>query len=147
MTTSPSVDYVASARRHIADAHVLQKAGRKANAGQLFGFSVECGLKAALVATGARVDADGNLQRASGWREHLPKLGTLITKISVLPDGRSASLIHGHLCHLSACDNWKTDHRYYRMSAIPLASSLDGWELAALETDLLLDDMKVSGLI
>jgi hypothetical protein len=145
--TVPKVDYIASARRHLKDAHILQAAGRKANAGQLFGFSVECGLKAVLVATGASVDADGNLQRASGWREHLPKLGTLITKIHVLPDGRSASLIHGHLQHLSACTDWHTDHRYFRMSAIPLAPSLNGWELAALETDALLDDMKVQGLI
>jgi hypothetical protein len=145
--TPPKVDYVASARRHLKDAHVLQAAGRKANAGQLFGFSVECGLKATLVATGAPVDPDGNIQHASGWRQHLPKLGTLITNISVLPDGRSASLIHGHLHTLSAFTDWHTDHRYFRTAAIPLASSLDGWEMAALETDALLDDMKVKGLL
>lgn len=150
MTTSPRVDYVASARRHLKDASILKAAGRQANAGQLFGFSVECGLKAALVATKAQVDPDGNLlgkKQGGQWREHMPKLGKLIMDATVLPDGRPASVLQSSLPHLSTLADWHTDHRYFRMSAIPLAALLADWELAALETDQLLDDMKVKGLI
>lgn len=150
MTTSPRVDYVASARRHLKDAAILKAAGRQANAGQLFGFSVECGLKAALVATKAQVDPDGNLlgkKQGGQWREHMPRLGQLVMAATVLPNGRSASMLNSRLHHLSALDDWHIDHRYFRAAAIPLASSLNGWELAALETDALLDDMKVQGLI
>lgn len=36
--TPGSVDYVAAARRHLKDAHILMHANRQANAGQLLGF-------------------------------------------------------------------------------------------------------------
>lgn len=150
MTTPPRVDYVASARRHLKDAAILKTAGRQANAGQLFGFSVECALKAVLVNAGASVDSDGNLhgkQQNGQWREHMPKLGKLIMSATVLPDGRPAGVLQSSLPHLSTLADWHTDHRYFRISAIPLASLLDKWELAALETDALLDDMKLKGLI
>lgn len=150
MTASPRVDYVASARRHLKDAAILKAAGRQANAGQLFGFSVECALKATLVATGAAVDPDGNLlgkKQGGAWREHMPRLGQLVMAATVLPDGRSASLLNGHLHHLPTLATWHTDHRYFRTSAIPLATSLQGWEAAARNTDALLDDMKAQGLL
>lgn len=44
------VNYAAAARRHLSDGRILQGQGRHANAGQLFGFSVECGIKALLLA-------------------------------------------------------------------------------------------------
>ncbi len=146
-TPQPRVDYLASARRHIKDAHVLLHAGRKANAGQLFGFCVECGLKALLVRAGATVDADGNLLKSTGLREHMPKLGQLITTMTTLPDGRSAGMLHSHLAHLGMLRDWHTDHRYWRSPAIPLAASLDNWEMAALEVDSFLDDVISKGLL
>jgi hypothetical protein len=140
-----TVDYVAASRRHIRDAHLLQHKGRLANAGQLFGISVECGLKSLLVRGGAPVDTDGNLDWA--YRKHMPVLGTLITGLTTLPDGRSASALQSRLPNLTALANWKIDHRYWSESAIPLATSLQAWEWAALEMDALLDEATAGGVL
>lgn len=147
MSTTPRVDYLACARRHIKDADFLLARGRKANAGQLFGFSVECGLKALLVRSGALVDRGGNIVKATGLREHLPKLGQLVNEMTTLPDGRAANIIQSQLPHLIETQNWHTDHRYWQASAVPLASSLGHWEMAALEMDALLDDVISKGLL
>lgn len=140
-----SVDYVAAARRHIRDAHLLQHAGRMANAGQLFGICVECGLKSLLVRGGAPVDAHGNVD--SAYRKHMPELGTLINGMTTLPDGRAASTLQSRLPNLTALANWKIDHRYWSESAIPLSASLQAWELAALEVDALLDEAAGGGVL
>lgn len=144
---SPKVDYVASARRHIQDACLLHSRGRLANAGQLFGFSVECGLKAVLVGYGVATDPDGNIPRRTGYREHLPKLGQLITGLTILPDGRSASFLLSRLASLGDMHDWSVDHRYWRASAVPLGTSLSKWEMAALEIDAVLDEAISQGVI
>ena len=141
MSATPRVDYMACARRHNKDAHILLHKGRRANAGQLFGFSVECGLKALLVRAGASVDGDGNILKVTGLREHLPKLGNLVTAMTALPDGRAASIMLSHLPHLGTTHDWHTNHRYWRGSAVPITASLDNWEMAALEMDALLDEV------
>lgn len=140
-----TVDYVVAARRHIRDAHLLQHDGRLANAGQLFGISVECGLKSLLVRGGAPTDAQGNL--LSPYREHMPKLGTLINGLMTLPDGRAAGLLHSRLPNLASMANWKVDHRYWRESAIPLTTSIEAWEWSALEMDALLDEAAGGGVL
>lgn len=139
------VDYVAAARRHIRDAHLLQHEGRLANAGQLFGICVECGLKSLLVRGGAAVDADGNLDWA--YRKHMPQLNTLIAGLTMLPDGRSASLLQSRLPNLTSLANWAIDHRYWMESAISLSTHLGDWELAALEIDALLDEAAGGGVL
>ncbi|WP_156350886.1 hypothetical protein [Pseudomonas sp. EGD-AK9] len=144
---SSKVDYLASSRRHIQDAYLLHSRGRLANAGQLFGFSVECGLKAVLVGYGVTTDTDGNIPRPTGYREHLPKLGQLITGLTVFPDGRSASFLLSRLPSLGDMHDWSVDHRYWRVSAIPLGASLGNWELAALEVDAFLDEAISQGII
>ena len=125
----------------------MLRANRNANAGQLFGFSVECGLKALLVRSGAAVDADGNITRVTGLREHLPKLGQLVNNMTTLPDGRAANIIQSQLSHLNDMQDWHIDHRYWRASAVPIPSSLVKWEMAALEMDALLDDVLTKGLL
>lgn len=42
-------DFLGSARRHMQDALMLESANRKANSGQLLGFTAECGVKAVMV--------------------------------------------------------------------------------------------------
>ncbi len=146
MTISFKVDYLTCSRRHIKDAHILQHAGRRANAGQLFGFSVECGLKALLVIGGAQVDTDGNITQRTGFRKHLPDLGQHVTGMMTLPDGRSASLLQSRLPHLNQMNDWHIDHRYWRTSELPL-SSVSHWDMAALEMNDLLDDVVSLGLL
>lgn len=140
------VDYKAAARRHLADASTLMRANRAPNAGQLLGFSVECGLKALLVATGAPVDEDGNILKRSGFREHLPKLATLISAIETLPDGRLWGSLQAQMPSLIALQDWHVDHRYWRESALPLAS-WSAWELAAREVDAMLDQATADGVL
>lgn len=140
-----TVDYVVAARRHIRDAHILQYGGRLANAGQLFGISVECGLKSLLVRGGASTDAQGNLIKP--YREHMPKLGTLINGLMTLPDGRAAGVLHSRLPNLASLSNWKVDHRYWRESDIPLTTSIQAWEWSALEMDALLDEAAGGGVL
>lgn len=141
-----AVDFVAAARRHIRDAHLLQHARHLANAGQLFGICVECGLKALLVRGGAPVNADGDLL---DWnhKKHMPQLATLINGMTTLPDGRAASMLQSRLPNLASLANWKIDHRYWRESAIPLATSLEAWEWSALEVDALLDEIAAGGVL
>ena len=139
------VDYVAAARRHIRDAHLLQHAGNLPNAGQLFGICVECGLKSLLVLGGAPVDADGNLKKP--FRQHFPELGMLINGMTTLPDGRAAGVLQSRLPSLASLANWKIAHRYWRESAIPVAISLQAWEGAAQEMDRLLDEEAAGGVL
>jgi hypothetical protein len=141
------VDYLRSARRHIKDAHILLHSGRRANAGQLFGFCVECGLKGVLVRAGASVDHEGSVTYASNFKRHLPDLSQQTAEITALPDGYVAGLILGHLPTLAAMHDWKVDHRYWRESATPLATSLGNWELCALEMDAFLDHLNVNGIL
>ncbi|WP_333977214.1 hypothetical protein [Burkholderia cepacia] len=133
-----TINYFDSARRHLGDGHCLQAAGRLANAGQLFGFSVECGLKAVLVRLGVQTTLDGNIARATGLREHEPKLSNAISTLSTLPDGRAASVLLAHLPSLGAMGDWSVDHRYWDTGSVPV-TSLGNWELAALEVDSMLD--------
>lgn len=138
-------DYAVAARRHIRDAHLLQHHGHRANAGQLFGICVECGLKSLLVRGGAPQNADGDL--IGKYKKHLPDLYKLINGLLTLPDGRTASVLQSRLPNLTSLAHWSIDHRYWRESEIPLSTLLNDWELAALEMDALLDEAAGGGLL
>lgn len=134
--THKRIDYLTSARRHCKDADTLMNTGGRPNAGQLYGLSVECGLKAVLVQRGRPTDADGNL--AAELRLHLPRLATEIT---TLLDGRAAGTLAAAVPHLTKLHDWKIEHRYWRSQEVPLASSLDHWQAAAREMLIHLDDL------
>lgn len=141
------VDYVASARRHLKDAHILMHAGRQANAGQLIGFSIECGLKALLLACGIAPDIDGGIPFGNSFRQHMPKLSDrLITSGHLIPDGPRATNYPAMVPSVNSLSDWSIDHRYLRESALPL-TSLPQWELAALEMSDMLDQAIVDGVM
>ena len=125
--TPKRVDYLVSARRHCRDADTLAKAGGRPNAGQLYGLSVECGLKALLVKMGVNTAADGTI--AEDFRRHIPQL---INDMTNLPDGRPASALHAAVPHLSKMHDWRIEHRYWRANDLPLGS-LPHWQAAARE--------------
>lgn len=54
-----NADFLDAHRRHMIDGETLFQASRLANADQLFGFSVECGLKKLMGGFGMLVDATG----------------------------------------------------------------------------------------
>jgi hypothetical protein len=70
------VDFPASARRHLADAKLLEANGRLANAGHLYGFAAECGLKALLIWHGYPTDPEGSPdpKRKPTFRVHISEL-------------------------------------------------------------------------
>lgn len=54
-----NADFLDSHRRHLIDAETLYQASRLANADQLYGFAVECGLKKLMVVFGMTLRGDG----------------------------------------------------------------------------------------
>ena len=141
------VDYVESARRHMKDARILMDAGRQANAGQLLGFSVECGLKALLVACRVPIDAEGSVSCESKFKIHMPKLNhRLIWSGHLIPDGQRSTHYLAMLPNLDKFSDWKVDHRYFRESALPL-TSLPQWNLAAQEINEMLDQAEIDGVM
>lgn len=142
-----TVDYVASARRHLKDAHILMHSGRQANAGQLLGFTIECGLKALLIACGVAPDPDGGIPAGHKFRQHVPTLNSrLVSSGHLIPDGPRAAHYQAMVPHVGALADWSTDHRYFKESALPL-TSLPQWELAALEMNEMLDQAVIDGVM
>jgi hypothetical protein len=145
--TAQPVDYVASARRHFEDARLLLEKGRQANAGQLFGFGMECGLKALLIACGVVPDETGSIPPKGKFRQHIPLLSDRIDIFgNLIPNGPMAQIYLAKIPGRSQFHNWTVDHRYYREAAMPLAS-LPAWENAAKEMSDMLDQAKTDGVI
>lgn len=145
--TSPPTDYVSAARRHLKDAHILMHQGRNANCGQLLGFTVECGLKALLIACGVTPDADGGIPTNNQFRKHMPLLfNAIVSNGHIIPDGQRSAHYHAMLPNVSAMSDWSIDHRYFKESALPL-TSVTQWELAALEISEMLDQAIVDGVM
>lgn len=146
MTPLP-VDYVASARRHLKDAHILMRAGRQANAGQLLGFTIECGLKALLISCGVPKDTDGGIPSGNKFRQHMPVLSNRLVPFgNLIPDGPRSAHYQAMVPNVGVLANWSVDHRYFKESALPLAS-LPQWELAALEINEMLDQAVIDGVM
>lgn len=93
MPAPKPVDFPASARRHLADAVLLEASGRLANAGYLYGYVAECGLKALLVWHQYPTDADGSPRNAI-FRVHVDKLiiSQTLTALRTFLSGRSGAM-------------------------------------------------------
>jgi hypothetical protein len=66
-----SVDFPLAARRHMADAGLLDTQNRLPNGGHLYGYVAECGLKALLTWHGYPTDAEGSPIRLDGFKVHV----------------------------------------------------------------------------
>jgi hypothetical protein len=148
------VAYELAARRHMTDAETLFAAGRLANAGQLYGFVAECGLKALLLACGIQPDADGDIPRRRPapdkgkhpLREHMPLLMTNITlDFQIVPDGVQASRYLALVPNRNDFHDWLVDHRYWREAALPASVTL--WRAAAREISIMLDQAQQDGVL
>ncbi len=144
--TTPSVQYVQAAQRHMRDADALRALARLPGAGQLFGFGAECGLKALLIACGVMPDAKGEIPRGT-FRQHVPILGNnIVAHGHLIPDGVLANQYLAPLVHVSKFNDWSTDHRYWKDSAVPTAS-VEGWRTAAMEILEMVDRAKQAGVV
>ena len=141
----PSVNFAAAARRHHADAKVLGLQGRASNAGQLYGFTVECGLKALLIAAGVVPDASGSLPLGHPMRKHLPMLSDQFTiQGQLIPDGPTATKYLAMVPGRANFANWSVDQRYWHDAALPL-TDLPSWAAAAAEIGNMLDQATQDG--
>ena len=154
-TTSTSVAYEHAARRHLTDADTLFNQGRFANAGQLYGFVGECGLKAMLLACGVTPSADGGIPgehpakpgKPHPLRQHMPSLtGRIAAHGQLIPDGPQATKYMATMPSLGHFNDWSIDHRYWRDAALPLAS-VSSWRSAAQEVCTMLDQAKQDGVL
>ena len=145
-----TVDFFAASKRHHADAMLLQKEGREPNAGHLFGFSAECGIKALLVDSGYPTDPDGDLKKPSqptpDARKHVDELSGLMHNIIASLSGRSGAQFLAQIPNVGNFADWKVSHRYYAASSIP--PSLEKWQVAADEVQGMLQNLQSNkGLI
>jgi hypothetical protein len=145
--------YREAARRHLFDGDMLFDAHRKANAGQLYGFVAECGMKALLVACGVPEGADGGIadRTPAGvkipFRKHMPFLWDNIVSNGVLiPDGALSAKYMAHVQSLICFDDWSVDHRYWEDNAFP-HGSLVNWRSAAHDVAAMLDMAVEDGVI
>ncbi len=145
-----TVDYPLSAKRHWQDAGLLEANGRTGNAGQLYGFSAECGIKALLVALGYPTDADGSPTRSppSGTpqvRKHIHHLVGMIGNIRNDTTGRNGAKYTAMIPNVTHFVDWSTDHRYWADTAIP--NSLAALISAAKEVMGMLDTASLDGVL
>jgi len=144
---SPPVHYVDAARRHMADANSLLASRRNANAGQLYGFVAECGLKALLIACGVTPDANGEIPSNTRFRQHVPILANrIVAEGNLIPESSRAAQYLTSLAHLDKFADWAIDHRYWKEAALPLPS-VTAWKAAAEEILLMVDKAKEDGTL
>jgi hypothetical protein len=147
MTPLPKpVDFPGSARRHLNDATLLEGSNRLPNAGHLYGYAAECGLKAILVSHGYPIDPDGSPQRGQ-FRAHVDQLAlsSTMSAMRTFLTGRSGAHYLALIPHIDDFSDWNVAHRYYAEAALP--ASLDKWREAAAEVGRMLDQARTSGLI
>ena len=150
-----NVNYSEAARRHQSDSEVLRQHGSVANAGQLLGFSMECGLKALLIAIGVGKDTDGSVSKAPGgqpgFRLHMPMLSQRIdSDIAIsgvlIPDTVLAAHYLAMVPGRRSFASWSTDHRYWGDAVFPIAE-LSQWKVAVAEMIRMLDQAKLDGVL
>lgn len=145
--TTKSVDFHQAAKRHFTDAELLMKHGRQSNAGHLYGFVAECGIKCLLVWKGYPTNPDMGeiVEKQRKFRTHIHELVNNINMIHAFLDGRGAAKYLTMIPSIGHFSNWKTDHRYYVDSALP--SSITDWGNASQEVMRMLDQAMLDGVI
>ncbi len=145
MPTLPPVDFPAAARRHMKDAILLESSGRFPNAGYLYGYVAECGLKAILVWHKHPIDSDGSPTNGK-FRVHVDKLviSKTMTAMTTFLTGRSGTKYLALMPNITDFSDWNVAHRYYSEAALP--GSFDKWKQAAAEVGRMLDHALTSGL-
>jgi hypothetical protein len=140
-----TVDFRYAASRHYSDGDLLMANGRYANAGQLYGFTAECGIKWLLVLKGYPSDSvTGEIvERKRKFRAHIHELIKNINMLTTFLEGRGASKYLAMIPSIGNFSDWKTDHRYYFESALP--PSLKNWQKAAHEIMQMLNEAILDG--
>lgn len=151
----PKIDFSASTQRHYQDARLLEDNSRLANAGQLYGFCAECGIKALLISLGYPTVADGSPigHREHGMqnpripyiRVHIDKLTEIKNELVTYASGRSGAKYLALIPNIGSFVDWSVDHRYYDQHQIP--ASLPAWKGAATEMMQMMDTAISDGVL
>jgi hypothetical protein len=143
--TPKPVNFHASARRHMHDAILLEANNRLPNAGHLYGYVAECGLKALLTWHGHPTDGEGSPVRSSPFREHVDQLvvTSTLTSLKLFVSTRSGAKYLAMIPSINAFHDWKVHHRYYSEAALP--ASFLKWKAAAHEVGRMLDQARLDG--
>lgn len=142
------VDFHGSALRHIADADLLESNNRLPNAGHLYGYVAECGLKALLIGLGYPTDLEGSpAQMKPNFRVHINGLLAPATfmSLNLFLNGRAGAKYLALISGIGDFSDWRVEHRYYSEAALP--GSLAKWKAAAHEVGRMLDQAKTYGVI
>jgi hypothetical protein len=154
MNTKPMptlINFHQSAKRHFYDADLLlMHHERSANAGQLYGFAAECGIKSLLIWQGYPSEPTGDLKKRKSnekgnqnFRKHIHELVQNIHSLETFLDGRSGARYRVMLPSLHTFSDWHTDQRYYADSALP--KSTPNWRQSAEEIMRMLDQALLDG--
>ncbi|WP_200347074.1 hypothetical protein [Halochromatium glycolicum] len=100
-------DYTAAARRHWADAQLLDREQRRQNADHHYGFAAECALKSALQAMG--------YFREEAHRKHINVLWNRMQATAF--QHRFPGLV-GLLAGSNRFDDWDVEQRYHGDGAV-----------------------------
>lgn len=140
-------NFYESSIRHYRDGLILFNKNRNPNAGQLFGFSTECGIKALMITCGYKTTPDGDIEQKQTpkIRYHLNDLIKVINGIEIFLEGRSGSKYSALLSNLHKFSDWHVDHRYYSEGAIPL--SINNWKISADEVRYMLQCLMFDGRV
>lgn len=149
--TRSVVDFISSAHRHIKDGELLEKNGCIENAGQLYGYVAECGIKALFILNGGYpVDSEGSphghkVHKKHHLRKHIDGILPSIEFINTQICGRVSSKYLDMLGNINCFSDWSVDYRYYDKSSIP--SSLSYWKSGAKEIMVMLEKAHLDGVL
>ncbi len=131
-----------AAIRHFSDADYLFAANRKPNAGQLYGFCAECGIKALLILFGLPIEKNsGDLLTKSQFKMHIN--GLIANLYSFVPSDRTYFSYLGMIPGITMFRDWSVDHRYFAEPAIP--QSYSKWKIAAQQIRAMMDRAVLDG--
>jgi hypothetical protein len=135
------INFRESAKRHYNDAELLLSNTRQANAGQLYGFAAECGLKALLIWHGYSPDpAAGDIDR--NYHIHINRL---VNNVASSLSGRGADKYLSMIPSISNFSTWTIEHRYWLETALP--NNITNWRSATIEVMNMLDQAITDGVV
>lgn len=110
------IDFYEAANRHYRDAELLRGENSLINAGQLYGFAAECGVKWMLVQIGIRMKKNGDIE-SQDYRKHANHLASMINEALFQIGGKGNQRCIASLKSISSIvgkfKDWKVDYRYY----------------------------------
>ncbi|ELY5882557.1 SAM-dependent methyltransferase [Cronobacter sakazakii] len=137
-----AADFTDSHSRHYDDANHLFSINRFANADQLYGFSVECGLKSLMLAFGMPFDHNRQMPQIKGDQVHADGVWDRYESY------RSAHTSGANyiLSTVNPFSNWKASQRYENQAAYN-AATVTPHKDAADQVRMLVKKAQLEGLL